>query len=506
MLLNKDLQQLTSKGLSQNQIRQQLLLFEKGFPHLQLQKAATIKNGILSLTEEEAEDFISTYENDFFGKVEKFVPASGAASRMFKQVFAWLDCRDHQDTIDRIITNLKKFAFYPQLKKVLDNKGLQLDELLETQDYAPIFTTLLEDMNYGNLPKGLLSFHNYEEEETRLAIEEQLLESVSYMLDKDDYIRIHFTIASQHILTFKDAIKKLRAKYAEELGKKLVLSYSVQQPGTDTIAVDEDNKPFRNHIGQITFRPGGHGALLSNLNKLNADLIFIKNIDNVQHQEWRKSVSNSKKTLAGVLVHYQNLIFETLQKIEQHQLTEEKLKDVEQKINQFYNLPTSYHSTSFEEKKKYLYKILNRPIRVCGMVKNEGQPGGGPFWVKHKDGSSSLQIVEMAQIDESNPTNKSLIAEATHFNPVDIVCSIKDHKGQKFNLEEFRNPETGFISIKSQKGKTLKALEHPGLWNGSMEGWNTIFVEVPKQTFSPVKCISDLLNEAHLPIGNPILS
>ena len=399
--------------------------------------------------------------------------------------------------------NIQKFAFFNDLKKALSAKNEDPAYLISDRKYDIILDALLDSqsLNYGNIPKGLLKFHLYNGK-SRTAVEEHLVEGALYSKNGDGSVRIHFTTSPEHMSLFKKLIENVRKSYEAEYHVKYDISYSVQKPSTDTIAVDMNNRPFRTADGELFFRPGGHGALIENLNELDADIVFIKNIDNVLPDRIKKKTRTYKKVLAGMLLEYQLRIFEYIKILSSSSDPgESKLEEIKQFITQqLCFLPGRKMLDSGRNNiiKSFL-KILNRPIRVCGMVKNMGEPGGGPFWVKNPNGNISLQIVEIAQINKKDIEQSAIINSSTHFNPVDIVCGFKDHNGKKFDLLKHIDPETGIISKKSKEGKPLKALELPGLWNGAMSDWNTVFVEVPVSTFNPVKTVNDLLKPEHQP-------
>lgn len=429
MFTNSDIEQLKAHGISVEQAESQLNNFRTGFPELNIVRSAIVGNGILQPSKEEEEYYIAKWEEYLQGnhKILKFVPASGAASRMFKDLFTYLEDGQETTFIQKFLTNKDKFAFG---KSLADKNGQA------AVDY------LLNNMNYGKLPKGLLLFHKYEEGNRTPALE-HLVEGALYAKNADNEVNIHFTVSHEHLELFKAHIAENVDYFEKKYGVKYHISFSEQKPSTDTLAADKEGNPFRDKDGKLVFRPGGHGALIENLNEQDADIVFIKNIDNVVPDRLKDDTIRYKKLLAGILV---------------------------------------------SEMEKY----PNQPVRVCGMVKNQGEPGGGPFIVKDKDGKLSCQILESSQI-----ADKSLMATATHFNPVDLVCSIKSPRGEHFDLRQFVDPETGFISQKSKDGKELQALELPGLWNGAMAKWHTIFVEVPISTFNPVKNVNDLLREQH---------
>lgn len=500
MITDKDIKQIESKGLSLIDIESQLENFRKGFPYVNIVRPAIISDGIIKLSDTEVNAYEKLY-SDLNPDTIKFVPASGAASRMFKFLFEFYESAKEQyesiqeidnDDVKIFFENITKFAFYNDLKEKLEEHNLDIEELIEQGKIKKILKYFLfeEGLNYGNKPKGVLSFHSYEND-NRTAFEEHLAEGVSYVCS-NKMVKIHFTISSEHEELFKNVISDKLKKFEEEHNIKFEISFSQQKPSTDMVAVDLQNELFRNDDNSLLFRPGGHGALIENLNDLDADIIFIKNIDNVVPDSLKKATILYKKALAGILLSYQERIFNYLQMLESNEVDSERLLEIEA----FIKKDLCY---SFQQKPdvKNLFDILNRPLRVCGMVKNEGEPGGGPFWVKQIDGVENLQIVESAQIDQSNAKNKAIIKKASHFNPVDLICATKNFKGEKFDLLHYRDLNTGFISKKSQNGKELKAQELPGLWNGAMANWNTIFVEVPIITFNPVKTVNDLLRPEH---------
>jgi hypothetical protein len=433
----------------------------------------------------------------------KFVPASGAATRMFKIMFDQLSNTTESlipGEFSQIITQIELFAFYNDLKDILSKNNLSLSQLIKDGSYRQIISYILseEGLNYSKLPKGLLKFHNYPEG-SRTAMEEHLVEGALYGKNADDSVNIHFTVSPEHLQAVYQLIKEVKIRYEQLFHVVFKVVLSVQNTATDSIAVDGDNLPFRNADGSLLFRPGGHGALLENLNELEDDIIFIKNVDNVVPDRLKSQTITYKKVLAGLLLQVQKKIFEYLHVLDNHAEHNDKLFA---EIKQFIESSFGYRfSPNFDPKgneaRSTIMKILNRPIRVCGMVQNVGEPGGGPYWIEHSDFSQSLQILESTQINLDDDKQREIFKQATHFNPVDLVLAIRDYKGQKFNLTQFCDPNTGFISIKSKEGKELKALELPGLWNGAMAFWNTIFVEVPIITFNPVKTINDLLRTEH---------
>lgn len=444
MFTPSDLAQLEARGISLEKAEKQLQSFATGFPELDIVSAASVGNGVLNPTEADIDMYVKAWQDylDEGHTVLKFVPASGAASRMFKDLFEYLETGEKTSFIEKFLAGKDHFAFGPQLQGLTEQAAVQ---------------HLLKDMNYGNLPKGLLLFHSYEDGPRTPALE-HLVEGAMYAASKGN-VNIHFTVSHEHLPLFQAHLAANQATYEDKLGVKFHISYSEQKPSTDTLAANPDGTPFRTADDKLLFRPGGHGALIENLNEQDADIIFIKNIDNVVPDRLKGDTVRYKQLLAGVLVTEQKKVFE-------------KLKDP---------------NLTDEERAKF-----QRPLRVCGVVKNTGEPGGGPFLVREEDGSISCQILESSQI--SDP---ALMQQATHFNPVDLVCATRNAEGKPYYLPDFVDEKTGFISHKSKDGKELLALELPGLWNGAMSRWNTIFVEVPVSTFNPVKTVNDLLRPEH---------
>lgn len=505
MLTQEDKDLLAKKGISEQQIAEQLACFEKGFPFLKLFAAASVENrGIMLAGEEAQKTYLAAWDAYKEGdkKIVKFVPASGAASRMFKNMFEFLGADYDVPTTDfekKFFNNIKNFAFYADLDAAcVKNNGKGIEALISEGNYKAVVANLLESagLNYGALPKGLLKFHKYEDG-VRTPLEEHLVEGALYAAGKSGEVNIHFTVSTEHRELFAKLVDEKVAQYAAKYGVKYNISFSEQKPSTDTVAVDMENKPFRDN-GKLLFRPGGHGALIENLNDLDADIVFIKNIDNVVPDRLKGDTVTYKKLLAGVLVTLQKQAFEYLQLLDSGHYRHDELENIIRFVQQqLHCRKDDIKDMEDADLVIYLRKKLNRPMRVCGMVKNVGEPGGGPFLAYNPDGTVSLQILESSQIDMNDPEKKAMFEKGTHFNPVDLVCAVRDYKGNKFNLVNYVDKATGFISYKSKGGKELKALELPGLWNGSMSDWNTIFVEVPLSTFNPVKTVNDLLREQH---------
>lgn len=500
----KDLELLQRKGISTEEIEEQIAFFKKGFPYLETTNSATLEKGIFAISAEDRRKYADIWEAYCRSGVSvlKFVPSSGAASRMFKDLFEFSDSLSDTPATDFIKTffaNIRNFAFYSDLEDAcIQLLGKTIDELLSANQYKIVVNTLLgkEGLNYGSLPKGLLKFHAYADH-NRTPVEEHLVEGALYAKGSDSEVNLHFTVSPEHRLLFTSLIEKVKIKYETDLKVVYNIGFSEQKLKTDTIAVDMENNYFRDN-GDLLFRPGGHGALIENLNDLTADVVFVKNIDNVIPDKLKGEESEYKKILAGYLVSIQSKIFDYLR------LIDSGLYDRDQLLDILYFLQNELHvknpDTKYLEDVElvlYLKEKLNRPIRVCGMVKNIGEPGGGPFFAVNRDGTVSLQILESSQINLKDASKKEMFEKGTHFNPVDLVCATKDYCGHKFDLKQFVDKETGFISYKSKNGRELKALELPGLWNGAMSDWNTVFVEVPLATFNPVKTVNDLLRQEH---------
>ena len=499
----QDIEQIKKKGISLNQIEYQINSFKKGFPSANLIAAATPKNGVLQLNDVLVETNINYFnEKAKNSKIVKFVPASGAASRMFKDLFEFRDALKTNEYEDlkktgkylkgiEFIENITKFAFYDDLRELQNNKTFNNKTELAI---SYIDLLLSEDgLNYANLPKALIKFHKYNDY-SRKAIEEHLVEAAEYTKNKEGIANIHFTVSPNHLPLFKKEIENISYIYENNYNVNYNIDFSTQKSSTDTIAVDLNNEPFRENDGSLLFRPAGHGALIENLQEIDADIIFIKNIDNVAHSSKNEATIVMKKTLGGVALQIKELTFQLIRKLKQGTGIEESIEFIEKALG--LEIDSQIITLDNENKAESLIYILNRPLRICGVVPNVGEPGGGPFWVD-KNGKRSLQIVESAEIDQENDSQKKIMLEATHFNPVDLVCCTKDYQGNKFNLSEFVDHNAAFISEKSKDGKPLKAMELPGLWNGAMAFWNTIFIEVSIQSFNPVKTVNDLLRDMH---------
>ena len=506
-LTKQDIEFFKNYGLTLEKVYRQLEAFSLGIPFVEIATTASIGNGIEAISEENQQkliDFYDTKKNNL--EIVKFVPASGAATRMFQFLFEFLEDYNPEELdlnkylktesrqqISTFIKSIKDFAFLNAVrKKIRENypdfkhgtKGVRMHLLVKT---------MLEEkgLNFGNLPKGLIPFHKYTKYATT-AFEEHLYEAAFYAsVNNNAYL--HFTFSKKHVPYFKEEFEAVKKRVSKKTKTEFHISYSFQKKETDTIAVNIDNSLFRNSKNECLLRPSGHGALLENLNDIDADIIFIKNIDNVVTEEYVDQITHYKKVLAGKLLWVQEKVFSYLKLLTYNDFSIEKINEIKSFLWNELNIKNA------PENSPLLINILNRPLRICGVVKNTGAPGGGPFWVKNEMGETTLQIVELSQINPNNEHHQAIVNEATHFNPVDLVCGIHDFKGKKFDLTKFTDPNSGIISEKSKNGKTLKALELPGLWNGAMANWNTIFVEVPLITFNPVKTVNDLLSKEHRP-------
>ncbi|MBQ0024895.1 MAG: DUF4301 family protein [Bacteroidales bacterium] len=515
-MTKQQIQQMKDLGISAETLKKQIDSFRKGFPWLEIVAPATPQRGIRVPSSEEIEEDLKYCDDAEISGKCKFVPASGAASRMFKDLFSGLDKAKSGEDISgtpagRFVENISSFAFYD--KALFDGKD-SVDTLSRTLSD--------EGLSYGSKPKGVLKFHKYPDGEVRTAIAEHLVEAQEYMRNPDGTANLVVTISPEHRELFEKALAEVQPEYERRYGVKYNVTFTYQDKATDTVAVDMENQPFLNADGSLLFRPAGHGALIHNLNNLEEELVSIKNIDNVACERMLPVTARYKKVLMGEALRLRDRIFGYIYALDQiassqivnpypsflqaYEAVQEDVyasDEVQQLCNEIetflyeelcIEMPLS---KDCKERAISLREKLDRPIRVCGMVRNEGEPGGGPFIIREKDGSTSLQILEGAQIDKDNPHSARALASATHFNPVDLVCCLRNSRGEKFNLLDFVDSETGFISRKSSQGKELKALELPGLWNGAMSRWNTIFVEVPLETFNPVKTVLDLLRPAH---------
>ena len=514
MFTNKDIEQIENRGSNLSEIERQLAYFRKGFPYLKVLRPATVGDGIIRLDEE----YISTAVERYTHKVQqglqtvKFVPASGAASRMFQSLFAFSEAADNNrkavellqeerfKSVKQFFERITDFAFADKLATALGGMkspdgGLKYIEIID-------YLLTNKGLDYGFLPKGLLDFHLYDLN-PRTPVEEHMIEGALYGADSRGNVMLHFTVSPEHLDYFIRKTAQAALLFEPKFGVTYHISFSEQKSSTDTIAVDPGNNPFRLADGRLFFRPAGHGALLDNLNEMNGDILFIKNIDNVVPDRLKNDTVRYKMALALLLTEYQAKIFNYLRLLESSEgLSDSQIREITEFTAKELCMETGEKQSTHDKAAliQHLSDKLNRPIRICGMVKNEGEPGGGPFWARNADGTVSLQVVESSQIDFSDPGQKEIAGRSTHFNPVDLVCGVRNYKGEKFDLLKYRDPETGFISTKSKDGKVLKAQELPGLWNGAMADWITLFVEVPVTTFNPVKTVNDLLRSEHQPL------
>ena len=516
-LSEADQRQIKSLGITEAQICRQIEIFKRPAFYLSLHRPCTPGDGIHRIPAEEREKYLNLHQEAARpGRFLKFVPASGAATRMFQSLLQIYQsgsekreeifrrasqgdatAREFRNCLERI----RSFAFFEELQERMAQDGQALEALIDQGLFREVLAYLLTErgLNYGALPKGLLTFHQYPSG-CRTAFEEHLVEAAYYVCDGHHQCWVHFTIAADHEAGFVRLAQKVIPLYEAQYRVKFAVGFSPQKRNTDTIAVDLDNQPFRDREGRLLFRPGGHGALLENLNDLKGDLVYIKNIDNVAPDHLKAPTFLWKKILGGYLVELQNIVHAYVSWLKADN-RKENLNDIETFAREklFLGFPPNYNLWSGVEKKNFLLKKLNRPMRVCGMVPKAGEPGGGPFWVEGKDGTCSLQIVEQAQVNMASPEQTAIWSASTHFNPVDLVCGLRDETGQPFDLTHHIDQKAVFVSHKFKEGKPLKALELPGLWNGSMADWLTIFVEVPIITFNPVKTVEDLLRPEHQP-------
>lgn len=490
----EDLLDLEQRGITPDELKKQLQYFVHGFPRTELVDFCTDNNGIVLLDEAKQREYVSGFEQNRTTRLAKFVPASGAASRMFGFLFSLLNnvlTPGERDQADRFFEHLKQFAFWSELAEHVE--GYSPDDQRWRIQTAK---SLLEKrgLGYGMLPKGSVAFHRYGSKVVT-AFEEHLEEGAACFRDANNTVRIHFTLLPEHVEEVSQLLKAAAQKMTSDK-LKFEISYSVQNPSTDTIAVNLQNQPLRDKSGRLIFRPGGHGALLKNLEETDGDIVFVKNIDNVIPTCRNELSHHWIKVLGGMLLSLRNQSFNWINRLEKGGLTQIEIEDCKDFLRNELHVDGQIPAENVEA---FLFDRLNRPLRICGMVRNQGEPGGGPFWVRNSKGMVTPQIVEKAQIDISDQEQEEILRNSTHFNPVDLVCNLTNHKGQRFNLMQYRDENAGFIAHKKLKGLPIKALEIPGLWNGSMAFWNSVFVEVPAETFQPVKTVNDLLRSAHRP-------
>lgn len=498
-----DQAQFAARGLTAAGVEEQLLRIAQGYPRTQVTSAVVQGGGVQQLANDEVDRAAAQYE-EFKGTAAKFVPASGAATRMFKRQYEYLhgQQRDAEgQPINPFEDAVELYPFAPLLREELHSGGVELEELQQQGNYTQILEALLgpEGLNYGARPKALIPFHTYADGSVRMAFEEHLAEAASYACNPSGEAHLYFTVDSRHHSEFKVAFAASAKRFERVSQKRFVLHLSEQRRETDTVAANPDNTPYRQADGSLLFRPAGHGALLSNLQDVDADIIFIKNIDNVLPDRLKPETIRYKKALAGILLTLRKRIVQYLEAIFSQHVDEGSCREIVNFCRKelSYRFPVGINDAPLEARLRYLRKKLNRPLRVCGVVRNEGEPGGGPYWVRERDGSESLQIVETSQMDLDDPRVQEIVEKSGYFNPVDIVCCIRDYRGTPFNLGNYVNKNTGFVANKSVNGAPIKALELPGLWNGAMAEWNTVLVAVPSITFSPVKEMADLLRAEH---------
>ncbi len=509
--------QMKSLGISEARVKAQIQIFRKPLSFARLRRPCTLGDGIQQISLAELEHYIQLHEGAALeGRFVKFVPASGAASRMFKLPFE-IYTQNPAPSIEEIREQagkgdqkakdflcfregIRRLAFFEDLKATVEGKGFPVGKLLEEDRWQEFLKYLLteEGLNYGALPKGLLKFHRYPSG-NRTALEEHLVEAIHTVRDRKGICRVHLTVSPEDEEAFRQYFERIRSLYEQQFRCVLEVTFSVQQHSTDTIAVDLENRPFREKEGRLLFRPGGHGALLSNLADIGGDLIYLKNIDNILPDRLREPTILWKKVLGGLLVEIQKTVYGYMRQLTEGSKDTRLFESaMDFAANRLLVLrPEAFKQWTAEKKRDFLVNRLNRPLRVCGMVRNEGEPGGGPFWVEGKGGNLSLQIVEGADVDPQSSEQQAIWGSSTHFNPVDLVCAVNDFHGNPLPLKDYVNPETVLISQKSKDGRDLKSLELPGLWNGAMAEWNTLFIEVPITTFNPVKTINDLLKSEH---------
>jgi hypothetical protein len=504
ILSASDIQQIRTRGISREKVLRQIDLCRLGAASVTLHRPATVADGIIRITDEEQEILVAFHnEAAEAGRCLKFVPASGAATRMFKEWYAIFNQGGFKsrEEFESFVKGLSRYAFFGDLSAALTASGQDLGDLVARGRGQEILDFILNErgLNYAGKPKALLKFHRYGDV-ARTALEEHLVEAALYVRSGSGLCRVHFTVSEEHLEPVKELLGRVTGQYERCLGVRFEVGLTIQSESTDTIAVDLENRPYRDRSGRLFFRPGGHGALLYNLDGIDGDIVFIKNIDNIVPDRLRDTTIRYKKIIGGYLVLLQRELFGHLQALSDPAAGEQAIGAAVRFASERLPcaLPPAFEGRPLEQRRQILMDRLNRPLRVCGMVKNEGEPGGGPFWVTGIDGGCSLQIVEEIQVDKGKGNQAAIWASSTHFNPVDLVCGVRDFRGAKFDLERFVDHEQVFVSTKSHEGCDIKALELPGLWNGAMAFWHTVFVEVPVETFSPVKTVEDLLRPAHL--------
>ncbi len=502
-ILSKDKERIQSMGLSVDQIKNQMEKIKNGTPFVCLKSPAICDKGINQIADNEQDILSNLFQAAIeTGRVTRLVPASGAATRMCKNLAVVTHHKTGKDAESGlyVLEHVKNLPFYNHLKDLMLKKNRDLDGMLAEKRFSEIVPFIITDkgLNYNHLPKALIPFHRYESH-ARTPLAEHLSESRFICRDHDGHIRIHFTTSQAHQVLMERSARRFAALYAKQ-GAFFEISFSCQKPSTDTVALDDQNELVRDQEGHLVFRPGGHGALIENLNDLKADIILIKNIDNVSYEHMQKKRCYTDKVLGGFLVELQKEIFYFLLRCDQDGVSEDDCRTMTTFVKERLkiDLDPSFEKKSCDERAKILYQKLHRPLRVCAMVSNEGEPGGGPFWVQDKDGAS-LQIVESAQVDKNNTKQKKIFDASTHFNPVILACGLRDYRGKNFNLLKYVDQQAYFVSHKSYEGRKIRVLEWPGLWNGAMADWISVFIEVSPENFSPVKTLKDLLREEHQP-------
>ena len=500
-----DRRQIQRHGLELDEVERQLGLFADPPLPTELDRPCITGDGIRRLEESEEESLLArSAEAIAAGRVSKFVPASGAASRMFRQLTQLH--RGEADSAARaaghhLLEDYDLFPFATELDETVRAAGGDPEAARQGNDLGPLLDALLteEGLGYAKKPKALILFHRYGDT-ARTAAEEQLRETAEMAEDTDGLCRIHFTVPAVRRGETEAVLNETAQRLENELSVRFELTTSIQSPATDTLAADLRGQPFRDSDGRLVFRPGGHGALLTNLGGCGGDLVVIKNIDNILPEEGRRLVVRSKHLLLGHLLEIEEILHGILRDCDERP-NGPWLEEALHRTAEILERPDALEPLDAEpaEQRRYLVDRLNRPLRLCGMVPASGETGGGPFWIREDDGSCSPQIVETSQIDLEDPDQKRIVKGATHFNPVDLVVSLRSYQGTPFDLDRFVDPRTVFIARKSHGGRPLLGLERPGLWNGAMARWNTLFVEVPAATFAPVKTVFDLLRPEHQP-------
>ena len=504
VLTGEDIRRIEAEGLTEDKVLVQLEFFKMGASPVRLNRACTVGDGITVIPKEKMEELMTIHDEAAGkGRMLKFVPASGAASRMFREWYRYYDSRSLDSDPEMgadFALKLNRYAFYDDLRGTVSRAGYDIADLVKDRKFSVILEYILtvRGLNYAHLPKALLKFHTYTDH-NRTSLEEHLVEAALYVRDAKGVCRVHFTVSKEHESDVENYFSNVRRYYENSYNIKFDLRISTQLASTNTIAVDMDNRPFRDSGGMLVFRPGGHGALLKNLNAIDGDIIFLKNIDNVVPDRLKGITVQYKKILGGYLVKIQKKVFKYLHLLSSGEVDKKFLSKTASFCEKELNIvfPPGFDGFTDVERKDFIVNRLNRPLRVCGMVKNVGEPGGGPFWLDKEDGTQSLQIIESDQVDMGSEQQSKIWTSATYFNPVDLVCGVRNYKSEKFDLDRFVDRKAILITQKSEEGRNLRALELPGLWNGSMACWNTIFVEVPIETFNPVKTVNDLLRKQH---------